>query len=334
MDVVIEIWNLLDGRQRRRFLLVHAGALLMGVSTLMGIASAVPFFAVLGDAQLIHHNASLALLYKFLAFNDERSFIIALGVGFLGIVFVSNAINLLGALAMNRFAHRIGNYFCVALFNDYMHRDYLFHVRSNSATLLNNVTWEAGRATTGVLQSFALLSTNLVAGALIIASISIVDPAVAAAAVVVLAGRSVVIYFLARRRLLANGLLESRSTAQRTKIVNEAFGAIKEVTLLRAQEMFRRNFERSCRTIARITANTQAIAQSPRHILEVIAIGGLVGVAVLLISRGEQNGSRLAQLAFLGFAAYRLRPDLPQIYYLVGTITADRVAFSRLREAL
>src|SRR5207248_1428445 len=39
MDVVIEIWKLLDGRQRRRFLLVHAGALLMGVSTLMGIAA-------------------------------------------------------------------------------------------------------------------------------------------------------------------------------------------------------------------------------------------------------------------------------------------------------
>ena len=334
MDVIVEIWKLLEARQRRRMLVLLGCAVPMGVATLVGIASAVPFFAMLGDTQLVHHNASLAALYRWLGFHDERRFIIALGTGFLALTLLANAINLLGTLVMNRFAHLIGCHFSVALFNEYLHRDYLFHCRSNSATLLSNVTWEVSRATTGILQSAALLVTSLVTGALIIASVCLVDPQVAVAAAAVLAGSYASIYLFARRGLLANGLLESRNTAERTRVVNESLGAIKEVTLVRGQELFRRKFAQTCRNLARINANTQAVAHSPRHILEVIAIGGLVGISLLLIGRGEGNGSRLAQLAFLGFAAYRLLPALQQIYHSTVRIRADRVAFDRLAEDL
>jgi ABC-type bacteriocin/lantibiotic exporter with double-glycine peptidase domain len=55
-----------------------------------------------------------------------------------------------------------------------------------------------------------------------------------------------------------------------------------------------------------------------------------VGISLVLIGRGEGNGPRLAQLAFLGFAAYRLLPALQQIYHSTVRIRADRVAFYRL----
>jgi len=306
----------------------------MGVATLVGIAAAVPFFAMLGDPQLIHHSASLARLYRWFAFSDEHGFMVALGIGFLALTLLANAINLLGALAMNRFAHAIGSHFSAQLFDEYLHRDYLFHCRSNSATLLANVTWEVTRATTGILLSAALLGTSVVTGVMIVASVCVVDPQIAGSAALVLAGCYVSIYMLARRRLLANGVLESSHIAQRTRIVNESLGAIKEITLLGQQELFSARFAHSSRTLARVAANTQAIAQSPRNILEVIAIGGLVGISLLLIDRGAGSGPRLAQLAFLGFAAYRLLPALQQIYHSTVKIRADRVAFVRLAEDL
>jgi HlyD family secretion protein len=330
MDVLLEIWRLLDSGQRRRLLLMQGVAVVTGVSTLVGIGAAVPFFGALGDIQLIHRSRWLQSLYSAFAFNDEHRFMIVLGGVFIVVLLLSNGINLLGSLAMNRFAHRIGNHFCIALFNDYLHRDYLFHVRSNSATLLNNVTWETARATTGILQSVSILSANMVTAALIIVSISVVNARVAAATLLVLAGSYLVLYLLARRRLLSNGLRESRQTARRAQIANESFGAIKEIILLRAQEAFRAEFARSCQTLARITANTQAIAQGPRHILECIAVGGLVGISLLLIAHGERDGRWLAQLAFLGFAAYRLLPALQQVYQSTVRIRADRVAFTRL----
>jgi ATP-binding cassette, subfamily B, bacterial PglK len=334
MDVLLEIWRLLDSGQRRRLLLTQAVAIATGVSTLVGIAAAVPFFAALGDIQMIHRSRWLQFLYSAFAFDDERRFMVVLGGLFIVILLLSNGVNLLGSLLMNRFAHRIGSHFCITLFDDYLHRDYLFHVQSNSATLLSNVTWETARATTGILQSVSILNANLVTAALIIVSISLVNAWVAAATLLVLAGSYLVVYLLARRRLLSNGLLESRHTAQRAKIANESFGAIKEIILLRSQAPFRADFARSCRALAAIAANTQAIAQSPRHILECIAVGGLVGISLLLITRGGHDGGWLAQLAFLGFAAYRLLPALQQVYQSIVRIRADRVAFTRLADDL
>ena len=101
MNPYRELWALLDTRQRRRFLLTQALALLMAVCTLAGVAAMVPFFAVLADRALISRNPQLAWLDQHLGFATQQGFILALGVAVLLIVLLGNAINLLGTLALN-----------------------------------------------------------------------------------------------------------------------------------------------------------------------------------------------------------------------------------------
>jgi ABC-type multidrug transport system fused ATPase/permease subunit len=334
MPLVVEIWRLLDHRQRRSFLLLQAAALLMAVSTLIGIAAIVPFFAVLADPGRINHSAILAWVYRIGGFSTEHSFLIAVGCGSVAIILAADAINWVGSLAMNRFAYRIGDYFSTVLFEHYLHRDYEFHLASNSVTLLNNVIWEVGRGTTGVLQFYFVLCTNLAAGILIIASILLVNPLVAATSFVALTVTYTVIYMLVRRRLLRNGQLESRHAQERTRIASESLGAVREIGLLRSQAFFRDKFERSCESFSRVGLSTQAIGQGPRYVLECIIVAGLVGTALFLSGRGGETGPWLAQLSYLGFAAYRLLPALQQIFHALVRIRADRVAFHHIADDL
>jgi len=334
MSVLVDIWGLLDQAQRRRLVLLQTVAIIMAASTLAGIAAVVPFFAVLGDPASIKRSVGLSWLYRHGGFVDQRGFLMALGGVFLSLVLLSNAINLAGSLAMHRFAHRIGDHFCVALFDEYLHREHQFHLASNSATLFNNVVWEVSRGITGVLQSLFVLNTNVVTSLLIMASIVVLDPSIALAAVAALAGSYGLIYLFARRRLLGNGLLESLHSEERTKTVSETLGAIREIIVLRSQAYFLNKFARSCQSLSRAAINTHAIAQSPRHILECIVVAGLVSVALLLVDRGEQSRSWLAQLSFLGFAAYRLLPALQQIFHAIVKLRGDRVAFERIADDL
>ena len=334
MPLVVEIWRLLDHRQRRSFLLLQAAALLMAVSTLAGIAAIVPFFAVLADPGRISHSAVLGWVYRNGGFSTEHSFLIAVGFGSVGIILAADAINWLGSLAMNRFAYRIGDHFATVLFGHYLHQDYPFHLASNSATLLNNVIWEVGRGTTGVLQFYFVLCTNLAAGILIITSIVLVNPLVAVATFVALTVTYAMIYGLVRRRLLHNGQLESRYGQERTGIASESLRAVREISLLRSQAFFRDQFASSCESLSRVALSTQAIAQGPRYILECIVVAGLVGTALFLIGRGGETGPWLAQLTYLGFAAYRLLPALQQVFHALVRIRADRVAFHHIAEDL
>jgi len=330
MSLFLELWRLLDARQRRGFVLAQGLALLMAAFTLAGIAAVVPFFAVLGDRQLISRNPLLSWLYQHFGFASERSFVVALGLGVLTVVVLGNVISVLGSLALNRFAHRVGQHFCVALFDEYLHRSLQFHLASNSATLFNHVVWAVTRGTTGMLQSFLLLVTNIATSVLIIGAIVIVHPLIASIAAAALCGSYGLVYLLARQRLLRNGMLESRHNEERAQIASEAFGAIREIIVLNGQKFFRQKFAHSSAALSRAALNTNAIALSPRYLLEAIVAVALVVGATLSIGRDKSSGAWLAELSFLGFAAYRLLPSLQQIFHGVVKIRGDRAAFTRI----
>ncbi len=330
MSLFLELWRLLDTRQRRGFVLAQALALVMAAFTLAGVASVVPFFAVLADRQLISRNPLLSWLYQHFGFATQRSFVVALGVGVLAVVVLGNVINMLGSLALNRFAQRVGHHFCVALFDEYLHRSLQFHLASNSATLFNHVVWAVTRGTAGMLQSFLLLVTNIATSVLIIGAIVIIHPLIASIAAAALCGSYGLVYLLARQRLLRNGLLESRHNEERAKIVSEAFGAMREIIVLNGQAFFRQKFAHSSAALFRAALNTNTIAHSPRYILEAIIAAALVAGAMMSIGRDRSSGEWLAELSFLGFAAYRLLPSLQQIFHGVVKIRGDRAAFYRI----
>src|ERR1700683_200861 len=103
MSLLLQLWRLLDARQRRGFFLANVLALVMALFTLAGVAAVVPFFAVLADRQLIGRNPLLSWLYQHLGFATQHSFVIALGIGLLGAVLLGNAINMVGSRVLNRF---------------------------------------------------------------------------------------------------------------------------------------------------------------------------------------------------------------------------------------
>jgi len=125
-------------------------------------------------------------------------------------------------------------------------------------------------------------------------------------------------------------MLESRHNEERAKIASEAFGAMRELIVLNGQRFFRERFAHSSAALARAALNTNTIAHSPRYILEAIVAAALVAGAVMSIGRERSSGEWLAELSFLGFAAYRLLPSLQQIFHGVVKIRADRAAFQRI----
>jgi ABC-type multidrug transport system fused ATPase/permease subunit len=329
MNLVFDIWSVLTSRQRRWVLGAQFLSIVMALTTVVGIASIAPFFSVLGNPHLIDQSGPLVWLYH-LGFSSRRSFTVALGLAFMGLVLLANLINVIGSFFMIRLALRIGTDLQSVLFAEYLHRPYLFHARTNSAVLFNNVVHETARATNHILQNFFSLVTNVVTALFIIVSVMLLNPAVAAAMVVALAGGYVLIYLAVRNRLLRAGEIESHFFIEQTKIVNESLGAIKEILVLRIQNFFRGGFERSTRSVARAAARTQLIGQSPRYIMECIAVVGLVAVALLADRSEDGIGPKLGQLTFLGFAAYRLLPTLQQAFMAIVKIRANRTGFTSI----
>jgi len=328
MTLVSDIWRILTPTQRRRVLAAQGISLAMAFSTVTGIAAIAPFFAVLGEPRLIDHNGLLHWLYVHGGFSSGRGFVVALGLAFIAVVLIANLISVAGSMAMNRLALHIGTELQTTLFAEYLSRPYGFHTGTNSTTLFNNIVYETGRVTHGIVQGTLALVTNLVTASLIIASIVVLNPLVAAAVIAALAGGYALIYLSVRNGLLDTGRAQSLSSIEQTRIVNEALGAIKQIIVLRVERSFCQGFERASGEVSRAAAHSQIVAQSPKHLMECVAVAGLVGLALVLAGRADRTGSWLGQLTFLGFATYRLLPTLQQVFAAIVRIRADRPALT------
>jgi ATP-binding cassette, subfamily B, bacterial PglK len=324
MTLFADIWSILTPRQRRGILTMQVVSLAMAFSTVTGIAAIAPFFAVVGEPQLIDRNALLHWAYVHGGFFGRRQFVFALGMAFIAVVLVANLVNVLGSLAMNRLALRIGTELQTTLFGEYLARPYAFHTRTNGTTLVNNILYETARVTNGILLNAFMLVTNLVTASFIMLSIALLKPVVALSMIAGLAGGYAVIYFVVRNRLLRSGQAQSRFAIEQVQIVNECFGAIKEIIVLQVQHFFRTRFERASTSLSLAAAHSQIVAQNPRHLMECVAAVGLVALALMLGGREDGVGRWLGQLTFLAFAAYRLLPTLQQVYAAIVKIRADR----------
>lgn len=325
MSILHTLWRLMNSRQRRQLLGLQLLAVLAGLSTVGGVASILPFFAALSDPNTILHNALARGVLLWLNVGQE-SIVPALGAAFAVSVLIANAANLLCVIAINRFSGRVGETLYAQLFTEYLHRGYEFHAHRGSSVLASKVQ-ESARVTSGIVQYALVLVTSLVTIAFIVIAMVLINPVVAIAAITALGASYVALYAGARKRLRRNGHSEHQLRSERMRTVGEAFGAIKDVTLLGVEDYFASRFALQSRRISKAGASTFAISQSPKYMLECVTVICLVGVALYVRSRVGATGPWVGQLTFVGFAAYRLLPALQQAFTAIVNIRSDRAAF-------
>jgi HlyD family secretion protein len=327
------VWQLLDAAQKRECVYALMLSLLAGGFTVAGVAGIAPFLATLADPTIVERNAELAWLRQGLGSPPLGDFLVWLGLGFVSLLVVSNAVNLLAALAIGRFSHRVGASFHALLFDEYLRRSLAFHSRTNSDVLATQVVQDVTRTIGGVIHSGLVLAAGSFAIALIAAAVIAVDPIVALGAALTLGFSYTLIYVVVRRRLIRDGSLTARLWAGRAQLIAESFEAIKDVAVFRARDELAARVAEQSGEIAAAHARTAAIASAPRYVLECVAAAGLVGAA-LWIYRGAGPGQWIAHLAVLGLAAYRLLPPIQQVFAAVARIRSDAPAFERIADDL
>jgi len=323
------LWYLLDARERRRIVWLQLAGVGIGLSTVVGIAAVIPFLHVLTDPASIGRSRVLSWLYQQAGFASHEQFQLALGVGFVAVVALANAARLSGTLAIQRFVNDMGSRFHVALFDEYLHREYPFHAARDSSVLVSNVVYEVSRVSGGMLLAAMTLIASLVTCVLVAASIVWLAPLAAVLGATLLGGCFLLLHLATRRRLARSGATVTRLWADRSRLLSESFASIREVLLGGRQRHFVSAARAQSEVIAEEMMRGQAISNAPRFLFETVAAAALVLIALSLDARGAP-GAWLAQLSFLALAIYRLVPSLALAFASAARLRTDRSGFERI----
>ncbi|WP_404438761.1 ABC transporter ATP-binding protein/permease [Microbacterium aerolatum] len=198
----------------------------------------------------------------------------------------------------------------VRVFDGYIRAPWVERLRRNSSDLVRITDASVSTTISGFLLPGASLIGEFLSFFSLILVLAIAQPFVGVVTLVYLGVIALLLQLQISRRSKQAGLVALRYSLRSSRLITEMIGALKEVTLRGSAadvaSVVREN--RSHATRAR--ANSQFLAQVPRHIMDMALIGGIVLVGGAgFISGGNVQGA-IGSIALFGLAGFRLAPSL------------------------
>lgn len=329
-----KLYEILDRRDRRLTLLVFAFLALVALLEMVGVASIMPFMAVLANPEVVETNRHLAAVYQRLGFESTEAFLFFLGIVFLVLIVGSLLFRALAFWVQLRFSEMRNHSWGCRLVRQYLHQPYEWFLNQHSGTLGSAVLSEVNRTVHGALfPAMQLVSHALVAGFLL-ALMTAVDPMLAISVALVLGGCYLGLFLTVRRRLLRIGQERRQANRKRFKVTQEMFGGIKDVKVKGLEEAFVERFRRPSLRLARREVAAKMYAEIPSFAMQALVFGGIM--VVLLYLLGSRGGFKEALPVFTlyAFAGYRLMPAVQSIYRNLSQLRVNAPVLDALHRDL
>ena len=332
MNTFKKIIQLLSKKERRRGYLLLFMILFMALLDTIGVASIIPFMAVLGNPEIVKTNPWLSKAYDWMNFTDPNEFLFFLGILVFVALVLSIAFKALTQWAMLRFKYmRVHSLSCRFL-KGYLGRPYPWFLNQHSASLGKKVLTEVNLVVHNVIApAMSLIAHGTVALFLIIL-LFVLDPVLALLILSIFGGSYLFLYVMIRRYLTRIGKDRVLSNRERFKIAQEALGGIKEIKIFGREQAFFSQYTNPSFRFARHQANSQMVGLLPRHLLEILAFGGILLLAIFLFRAHERFSLILPVLGVYAFAGYRLMPALQNVYRELVQLRFGSPALDALHE--
>jgi ABC-type multidrug transport system fused ATPase/permease subunit len=196
----------------------------------------------------------------------------------------------------------------------YLHQPYIWFLSRNSAEIGKTILSETAIIVGNGFRPFLeLISRGMVIISLLTLLV-MVSPKITLIIGLILGVVYFFIFYLVRKILNKIGNERLVSNQSRFKIVNEAFGAAKEIKFGGLEKIYINNFSIHAKVFGQTQATASVINLLPRFFLEGIAFGGILLLILFLMAKTGNFSNALPLVSLYVFAGYRLMPALQQIY--------------------
>ena len=333
INTLKKILYLITINERKNAALLLLMTIIVSLVDMIGIASILPFMAVVTNPSLVETNEFLKFFFNFLSIfgvENNNQFLLALGIIVFLFLILSVFFKAITSYFKTLFINMLEYNISKRLIEKYLHQPYSWFLNRNSANLGKNLLSEVQNVTHGgILALIDLIGSGIITISLLVLII-LVNPALTTIAGVLLIGAYLIIYLFLNNYINHLGKERTINNLLRFTIVSEAFGAIKEVKVKGLEKTYIESFSKSSKIFSKTQATSQAIALLPRFILEAIAFGGILLIIIYFIYQTGNLSYALPIISLYVFVGYRLLPSLQQIYSSLTQLTFVGSALNKL----
>ena len=328
------LFGLFNKREKKNsviMLILIAGG---GIAETIGIGVILPFTTILLDQTSVDRYPILQTITEIAWIGDYRRFVVLMCIA-LVLIFVLKSLYMFFLIyVQNRFALNRQIEMSKRLFQSYIYKPYEYFFNKNTAELMRNVNTLVPSIVQGMLVAGLALLTEYMIIVFIVILLLIIDPISTISLVAVLGSIGFLYFYVLRNKLDVAAKKQNVFGTDMTKQVKEGLGSIKDIKVLGREENFLNSYEKSGRIFARVTAFFNLSNQSPRLLIETVAVSGLVILVVINALRNPDMNASLPTIALFGMAAIRIMPSLNRILGYLTSIRFNTVHFDKIYDDL
>ena len=315
---MLEILKMLDqvlGKQARtQTYAMFALVLVMAVIETAGVASIMPFIALLSNPSVLETNRYLSKVYQRLGFDSREGFLVFLGSATFVLLVGSVLLRGITLWFQLRFINMQTHIVSSRLLQSYLRQPYEWFLMHRSAEIGANVLAEVTNVLQGAVYPVMLLFANAIVAFLLVVLLVAVDPVLALMVSLVLGGIYWGVFLIVRRFISRIGEVRVVANKARHQALYEAFGGIKDIKVTGTQRSFLDRFRRPSERMARASVAAAIVSEVPSYVMQAIVFGGMLLVVIYLIMAHGSLQDALPVISLYALAGYRLLPTLQSAY--------------------
>ena len=304
--------------------------LFISILEVFGTGIIGPFIAVATNPDLIKTNYWLSIVYRQFRFSSAQNFTFALGSIVIIAFYIKAFLSFNAQKFVFQFGYTLKGELSAKLLKAYLAAPYSFHLRINSATLIQNVIGTTDNVCIGVVMP---LLTSISNGAVILALTLLLIQASPMALVMIALLLPIVIGLIEslRSRLAFWSKEGWGASAEMIRILNHGLGGLKETRVIGCESYFEQQMKQQTKRYANNLTLVQGYGNLPRFAIEAFMITFIVGFTLLFLYLNQgQEQNLTAILGIFALASIRLLPAISNLVSNINTFRANTFAIDKL----
>ena len=293
---------------------------IMALVDVFSIASIFPFISLLTNKNIIYDQPIISKIYIFSGLNNEKYFIIFIGIATVLLFTSSLILKSLTIYSQILYVEMCESGLSRRIFNLYIHQPYSWFLNRNSSVLGKNIIAEVNTVVNyGLLPLVSIVAQTIVTIS-IVSLLILTNAKLAISIIFILLFIYINIFKTVSSFLKRIGGERSSINSSRFKLLNEAFNAYKVVKILGLENIYIERYKPIAKKYAIKNSNLQITTILPRYFVEITTFGSIQIIILLLIARNFDLQNALPFITLYLFAGYRLIPSLQEIYSSFGKL--------------
>ena len=319
--LIKNLWLVFSKKRRFQIFILLLSMILNGFLEVLSIASIIPFLTLLLNPDEIDSIGYINFLKNIFNNSNNSEFITYISIFLFVVITLTTLIRLVNLRFSNFISASIGIDLSSKIFGKILNTNYITQKIRNSSDLITTNTFRIEQ-TILVINAFLTIISAFIISSCIFFSLLYVSVKISLVTLIIY---SSCYYFLAlknKKRLSKNSQIISESSSHEVKIIQESFGAIKDIILNNNQAYYENLFKENLSKLRLKQAENAFLSSYPKFPLESIGILLICFIGLSLSINKTINTEIVSILSVFALGGQKLLPSIQSIYFNWSSIKA------------